>query len=62
MTDETSRWTYKPLALLLYQRWLKGETVEQLARELRIPVERVSARICAAQGFLGQAGRDAKVK
>lgn len=38
----------KPFALDLYERFLNGETVEELARELEIPIERIAHRIRAA--------------
>ena len=44
----------RPFALLLYDRWMRGETVEQLAAELKIPPERVAARIRVAQIFFQQ--------
>jgi hypothetical protein len=64
----------EPLALILYRRFLDGETVPQLAAWLSIPEERVLPRIRAAASFqerqktrgglvalgvqLDQAGRD----
>ena len=42
----------EPFAMELYRRHLRGETVQQLAGELGIPVERVEQRIRAAAFYL----------
>ncbi len=44
----------KPLAIELYERFIRGETIEQLAAALGIPVDRVAARIIAAESWLRQ--------
>jgi hypothetical protein len=44
----------KPFAIQLYERFLRGETVEQLAAALDIPVERIAARIRAAESYVRQ--------
>ena len=41
----------EPFALILYQRHLKGESVEELAAGLAIPAERVEQRLRAAAAF-----------
>lgn len=38
----------KPFALELHERVLKGETIEQLSKELGIPVERIALRVRVA--------------
>lgn len=38
----------QPFALMLYRRYLEGETVEQLAAGLGIPEDRVEQRIRVA--------------
>lgn len=48
----------KPFAIQLYERFINGESVEHLAAALDIPVERVAARLLAAERHLqGRAGR-----
>ncbi len=42
----------KPFAIQIYERFIGGETVEQLAAALDIPVERVAARIRAAESYI----------
>jgi DNA-directed RNA polymerase specialized sigma24 family protein len=42
----------EPLAVELYRRYLRGDTVEQLSTELGISVERVRQRIDAAALYL----------
>lgn len=41
----------EPLALMLYRRFLDGESVQQMAIGLSIPEERISQRIRAAAMF-----------
>jgi hypothetical protein len=43
-----------PFAIDLYDRFRKGESIEQLASELRIPVERIEQRIRAAARYFEQ--------
>jgi hypothetical protein len=54
-----------PFAVELYRRHLGGQTVEQLSCELGIPLDRVAARIRAAEAYLrcvpADADRDAGV-
>ncbi len=40
-----------PFALQIYRRFLNGETVEQIAASLEIPVERIEQRIRAAAEY-----------
>ena len=47
----------KPFAIQLYERFARGETIEQLAAKLHIPVERVAMRIRAAESCLRQHDR-----
>ncbi len=42
----------KPFAIQLYERFIAGETIAQLAAALDIPAERVAARIRAAECYL----------
>jgi DNA-directed RNA polymerase specialized sigma24 family protein len=44
----------KPFAIQLYERFLRGETIEQLAAALGISVDRVAVRIRAAENYLRQ--------
>jgi DNA-directed RNA polymerase specialized sigma24 family protein len=41
-----------PFALEIYRRYLNGESVEELSRELGIPVERIEYRLRAAEAYL----------
>ncbi len=41
----------QPLAVELYQRVLKGESIEKLSRDLGIPVDRIESRIRAATAY-----------
>lgn len=41
-----------PFALEVYERFLKGESIRQLADELHIPADRVEQRVRAAAVFL----------
>jgi predicted GIY-YIG superfamily endonuclease len=43
---------FEPFAVQIYRRYLKGETIEQLAATLGIPSERIAMRIEAAAKFL----------
>jgi len=43
----------EPFALQIYRRFLEGESVEELATNLGIPVERIETRIRAAQNYYG---------
>jgi len=43
-----------PFALEVYRRYLNGESVEGLSRELGIPVERIEDRIRAAEAYLAR--------
>jgi hypothetical protein len=47
---------HKPFAIQLYERFTKGETVEQLAATLNIPVEHVAMRIRAGEHYMRQHG------
>ncbi len=49
----------KPFAILLYERFLRGESIERLAASLHIPVNRVAIRIRAAENHLRRHGRNA---
>lgn len=42
----------KPFAIELYQRYLEGESAEQLAHEMGIPLERIELRLQAAAIYL----------
>lgn len=42
----------KPYAIHLLERFLAGETVEQLGMREGIPVERITARLLAATRFV----------
>ena len=42
----------KPLAIELYERFLNGETIEQIAADTQIPEERVAQRIRAAEEYV----------
>lgn len=46
----------KPFALQLYERYARGESVEQLAAEMKIPVERIAMRLRAAELYLRRRG------
>ncbi len=49
----------KPFAIQLWERFIRGETIEQLAAALDIPVERIAARIRAAEAYIRQQGQKA---
>ncbi len=49
----------KPFAVLLYERFRNGETIEELAAALGIQPERIAARIRAAQTYARQQGENA---
>ncbi len=49
----------KPFAFELYDRFRKGETIEELAAALRIPAERVAVRIRVAEMLIRQNRRKA---
>ncbi len=49
---------FTPFALEVYRRYLSGETIEELSRDLGIPQERIEDRIRAAEAFVT---RQAKV-
>ncbi len=42
----------KPFALVIYERYRDGSTIDELAREFQIPAERVRCRIRAAEAYL----------
>ncbi len=42
---------FEPLAVHIYRRFLRGESVEKLAAELEIPIERIERRIRAAEKY-----------
>lgn len=44
------------MALELYRRFRSGETLEQIAAELGIPVERVGLRVRAAAAYWQHSG------
>jgi len=44
----------KPFAILLYERYMRGETIERLAAAFNIPVERIAIRIRAAESYIHQ--------
>lgn len=45
---------FMPFALEVYRRHLNGETVEELSRELEIPLERIEDRLRAAEAYLAR--------
>jgi hypothetical protein len=47
----------KPFAIQLYERVERGETIEQLAASLRIPVKRIATRVRAAENYIRQEHR-----
>ncbi len=49
----------EPLAIQIYRRFLKGETIAALALELGIPEDRVETRIRAAAAFFESTARHA---
>jgi len=52
-----AKWTAVPFAIQLYERFARGESVEQLSAALNIPAERIAIRIRAAGSYLQQHGR-----
>ncbi len=46
-----------PFALEIYRRYLNGESVEELSTALEIPVERIEARLRAAEAYLARRER-----
>jgi hypothetical protein len=42
----------EPFALVLYRRFLNGESAERLSEELDIPLDRIEMRLQAAAIFL----------
>ena len=49
----------KPFSIQLYERFISGETIEQLAAALNIPAERIAMRIRAAESYIEQHGHKA---
>ncbi len=49
----------EPFAIQIYRRYASGETIEYIAEELGIPVERVEIRIRAAVLYLERQRRAA---
>ena len=45
---------FTPFAVELYRRYLSGETIEELSRELGIPQERIEDRIRAAEAYVAR--------
>ena len=43
---------FTPFAVEVYRRYLSGETIEELSRELGIPQDRIEDRIRAAEAYL----------
>jgi DNA-directed RNA polymerase specialized sigma24 family protein len=43
---------HEPFAVELYRRVLRGETAEDLSRELEIPLDRIEQRLRAAEAYL----------
>lgn len=41
-----------PFALEIYERFLNGESIRQLAEELQIPADRIELRLRAAAQYL----------
>ncbi len=46
----------EPFAVQIYRRYLNGESIQQLADRLEIPVDRVETRIRAAAEYLRRNG------
>lgn len=46
----------EPFAVIVYRRYLRGETIEELAVSLGIPAERIRTRIRAAEEYLAHHG------
>ena len=49
--------TFTPFALELYRRHMAGDTVEKLASELKIPLDRVEQRLHAAAAHVARYNR-----
>ncbi|MGA2328344.1 MAG: hypothetical protein ABSH05_18865 [Bryobacteraceae bacterium] len=45
---------FEPFAVEIYRRFLRGETIRQLAARLDIPADRVETRIRVAARYLGE--------
>jgi hypothetical protein len=45
---------FTPFAVQIYRRYLSGETIEELSRELGIPRERIEDRIRAAEAYVAR--------
>jgi DNA-directed RNA polymerase specialized sigma24 family protein len=41
----------EPFAMEIYRRYLNGETVERLSKDLGIPVDRIEQRLRAAAAY-----------
>ena len=48
---------FTPFAVEIYRRYLNGETIEELSRELGIPRERIEDRIRAAEAYVTRLAR-----
>lgn len=46
----------EPFAVIVYRRYLRGESIEQLAVSLGIPADRILTRIRAAEEYLARHG------
>lgn len=44
----------KPFAIVLYERFVEGATIQQLASELGISADRIAVRIRAAEAYTRQ--------
>jgi DNA-directed RNA polymerase specialized sigma24 family protein len=42
----------EPFAVIVYRRYLRGESIEELAVSLGIPADRIVTRIHAAEEYL----------
>jgi len=47
----------EPFAFQLYRRFRSGQSLEQLAAELAIPIERIRLRLQAAEDFWQRSGQ-----
>jgi len=50
---------FTPFAVEVYRRFLRGETVQELSRELGIPEERIEDRIRAAEAYIARQAKAA---
>jgi DNA-directed RNA polymerase specialized sigma24 family protein len=54
VVEQEEKKMFEPFAVEIYRRFLRGETIRQLAARLDIPADRVETRIRVAARYLGE--------